>query len=310
MQVMQSKKGVQLVQSSQVVEGTQVIQPTRAVPASVEEARRLRWAFPPGAFGPLRYVITNQKGGQGKTTTTSELAAEFAASGRRVRMVDCDPQYAALTTWLPPQWGSAGPADRFDLSHVLAGTDPVPIDRATWPTGIPNLYIVPSFKTAGGFDRMSPPGADFAIREALEESAEPFDVTLIDCPPNLGQLTVSAITAADDVIIPVLPGALDMMGVSDLSQTLALVKKRLNPSLNVAAILLRRVRQTNFGEAVEKQLLADYPEAIFQVIRHSVRAEEAPLEHTTILDYAPESTTTADYRELAYRLDERKAGAQ
>ena len=299
------------MQPSQAVEVSQVIQPTRVIPpASVEEARKLRRAFPPGAFGPVRYVITNQKGGQGKTTTTVELAAEFAASGRRVRMIDCDPQYAALTTWLPPQWESADQGVRFDLSHVLAGTDPVPIDRATWPTGVPNLYIVPSFKTAGGFDRMSPPGADFAIREALEESAEPFDVTLIDCPPNLGQLTVSAITGADEVIIPVLPGALDLMGVVDLNQTLALVKKRLNPALSVAAVLLRRVRKTGFGDAVEKQLLVDYPEAIFQIVRHSVRAEEAPSEHKTILDYAPEATTTADYRNLAYKLDERTAGAQ
>jgi chromosome partitioning protein len=299
------------MQPSQAVELSQVIQPTRVIPpASVEEARRLRRAFPPGAFGPLRYVITNQKGGQGKTTTTVELAAEFAASGRRVRMIDCDPQYAALTAWLPPQWESADQAARFDLSHVLAGTDPVPIDRATWPTSVPNLYIVPSFKTAVTFDRMSPPGADFAIREALEESDEPFDVTLIDCPPNLGQLTVSAITAADDVIIPVLPGALDLMGVSDLNQTLALVKKRLNPALTIAAVLLRRIRKTGYGTETERQLIMDYPQAIFQIVRHSVRAEEAPGEHKTILDYAPEATTAADYRELAYRLDERKAGAQ
>jgi chromosome partitioning protein len=296
------------MQASQAIELSQAIQPTQVIqPELVEEARRLRRAFPPGLFGPLRFVITNQKGGQGKTTTTVELGAEFAASGRRVRLIDCDPQFAALTSWLLPQWAAAEQAARFDLSHVLSGTDPVPIDQATWPTSVENLYIVPSFKTVGGFDRLSPPGADFALREALDESGEHFDVTLIDCPPNLGQLTVSAITAGDDVIIPVLPGALDLMGVSDLNQTLALVKKRLNSSLNVAAVLLRRVRRTSFGEAVERQLLADYPEAIFQVIRHSVRAEEAPNEHTTILEYAPEATTTADYRELAYRLDERKA---
>lgn len=297
------------MQSSQAVELSQVIQPTRMMPPrSVEEARKLRRAYPPGAFGPLRYVTTNQKGGQGKTTTTIGLAAEYAASGRRVRMIDCDPQYAALTAWLPPQWASAEQAARFDLSHVLSSTDPVPLDLATWPTGVENLYIVPSFKTVGVFDRMSPAGADFSLREALEESDEPFDVTLIDCPPNLGQLTVSAITAADEVIIPVLPGALDLMGVSDLNQTLALVKKRLNPALDVAAVLLRRIRRTAFGNAVEKQLLVDYPQAIIQIVRHAVRVEEAPNAHQTILDYAPQATTAADYQRLAYKLDERKAG--
>jgi chromosome partitioning protein len=250
---------------------------------------------------PLTFGITNQKGGQGKTTTTVGLAAEFAAAGRRVRIIDADPQLASLTHWFPPRQDGTDPAERYDLSHVLLGQ--APLDRATWPTGVQNLDIVPSFKTATQFDRMPPPGADFALREALDD-ATPYDVTLIDCPPNLGQLTVAAITAADEVIIPVLPGGLDLAGVSDLNQTLALVKRRLNPGIRVAAVTLRRVRKTSFGEAVERQLLADYPDAIFQVIRHAVRAEEAPTANQTLLDYAPESTTVADYHNLAIRLDE------
>jgi chromosome partitioning protein len=253
-------------------------------------------------------VVTNQKGGQGKTTTTVGLGAAFAAAGRRVRMIDCDPQLASLTHWFPPQWDGAGDAGRYDIFHVLC--EGVPVDRATWPTGVPNLDIVPSFKTATQFDRMPPPGADFVLREALDGAA-PYDVTLIDCPPNLGQLTVAAIASADEVIVPVLPGALDVAGVSDLNQTIALVRKRLNPAVSVAAVTLRRIRRTAFGDAVERQLVADYPDAIFQIIRHAVRAEEAPLAHQTLIDYAPDSAPTADYHLLAVRLDEaaaRKAG--
>jgi chromosome partitioning protein len=265
--------------------------------------------FPPGYLPPLRYVVSNQKGGQGKTTTTAGLAGVFAAAGRTVRMLDCDPQLASLTHWFPPQWDGVPESERFDIYHVLS--EGVPLDRATWPTGIPNLSIVPSFRTAIQFERMPPPGAEFVLREALDEATS-HDVTLADCPPNLGQITVAAIASGDDVIIPVLPGALDLAGVTDLNQTIRLVRKRLNPQINVAAVLLRRIRRTAFADAIAKQLLADYPDAIFQIIRHSVRAEEAPLAHQTLTDYAPESTTTADYYHLAARLDEaaaRKEGA-
>jgi chromosome partitioning protein len=216
-------------------------------------------------------------------------------------MIDCDPQAASLTFWFPPQWDHSAPESRYDLSHVLAGQ--VSIEQATWPTGISDMDIVPSYKTVGQFETLRPPGADLALRQALDE-AQPYDVTLIDCPPNLGLLTVTAVASADEAIIPVLPGGLDMAGVGDLNQTVALVQKRLNHNLKVSAVLLRRIRKTRFGDAVEDQLVADYPEAIFQVIRHTVAIEEAPTAKQTLIDYAPKATATADYHDLALRLDE------
>lgn len=275
------------------------------------QASQVMQAIQPGqasAAGPVltgrvlprrRYVITNQKGGQGKTTTVVGLGGEFAATGRRVRMHDCDPQSASVTFWFPPLWDDVEPARRFDLSHVLLGQ--ASLDEATWPTGIPGLSVVPSFLSLTQFETLRPPGADLVLRQALDE-AEPYDVELIDCPPNLGLLTVTALAAADEAIIPVLPGGLDLAGVSDLNQTLGIVKKRLNPDLVVAAVILRRIHRTSFGEAIERQLIADYPDAIFQVIRHSVRTQEAPTANKTLRDYAPKATTTADYRQLAARL--------
>jgi len=250
---------------------------------------------------PRRYVITNQKGGQGKTTTAVGLGAEFAAAGYRVRMVDCDPQYASLTFWFPPKWDDIPPDQRYDLSHVLMGQ--VSLDQATWPTVVPGLDIVPSYKSVTQFEALRPPGADLVLRQALDE-AEPCGITLIDCPPNLGLLTVTAIASADEVIIPVLPGALDVAGVSDLNQTLALVRKRLNPDLRVAAIILRRIHRTGLAVAIEQQLLADYPDAIHQIIRHAVKIAEAPNFHATLRDYAPAATATADYQAFAERLDQ------
>lgn len=256
---------------------------------------------------PRRYVISNQKGGQGKTTTTVGLGAEFAGAGYSVRVIDCDPQYASLTLWMAPQWDDVALDQRRDLSHVLLSE--ATLDEATWPTTVPGLFIVPSYRTVTQFESQRPPGADLILRQALDD-AQPYDVTLIDCPPNLGLLTVTALAAADDVIIPVLPGGLDIAGVTDLNQTLTLVKKRLNPAINVIAVAHRRISRSKLAEAIERQLLADYPDAIHQVIRQSVRVAEAPTVQQTLRDYAPDSTATADYQSLASRLDERAAALE
>jgi chromosome partitioning protein len=253
-----------------------------------------------GILGPRRYVISNQKGGQGKTTTTAALGAEFAAAGYSVRMIDSDPQVASLTFWFQPQW-DVPPERRYDLSHVLLGQ--ATMEQATWPTVVPGLYIVPSFTTLNQFEGLRPPGAEMILRGALDETDPPADVTLVDCPPNLGLLTVTAINSADEVLIPVMPGALDVAGVSDLYHTLEVVRKRLNPSLHVTAVILRR-QHTALAAAIEQQLAADYPDAIHQLIRHTVRVGEVPNFHVSLRDYAPDATATADYRQLAERLDE------
>jgi chromosome partitioning protein len=252
-------------------------------------------------WAPRRYVITNQKGGQGKTTTAVNLGAEFAASGARVRLLDCDPQLGSATYWLPPVWGHAEQGARWDLSHVLMNQ--ATLDQATWPTTVPNLFIVPSYHSVGQFEVMRPPGADLVLRQAIGE-AKPYDVTLIDCPPNLGLLTITAITAADDVIIPCKPGGLDLAGVSDLNQTLQLVKARLNPNMHVTAVVVCDRMPSRFATAVEQQLTEDYPDAVHHVIRHTVRAGEAPTANQALRDYAPRATATEDYQVLAKRLYE------
>jgi len=251
------------------------------------------------SWGRRRFVIINQKGGQGKTTTTVNLGAQLAKSGAKVRSIDADPQIGSATYWLPPQWDHVAPGERFDLSHVLLGQ--ATLDQATWPTTVPGLFMVPSYHSAGQFELVRPPGADMVLRQAIDE-AEPYDVTLIDCPPNLGLLTVTAITAADDVIIPVRPGGLDLAGVSDLNQTLKLVKARLNPQLRVAVVLVCGKLSSNFADAVEDQLKADYPQALHQAIRHTVRVGEAPTVKQPLIEYAPDATATEDYKSLAELL--------
>jgi chromosome partitioning protein len=250
-------------------------------------------------------VITNQKGGQGKTTTTVELGAVLASRGAMVRIVDADPQIGSATFWLPPQYDGAG--ERPDLSHVLLGQ--AGLDEATWPTTVPGLYIVPSYHTAGQFEAVRPPGADLILRQAIDDGQD-FDITLIDCPPNLGLLTVTAITAADDVIIPCQPGGLDLAGVSDLNQTLALVRRRLNPALHVTAVVVCGKMRSNLASAVEQQLAADYPDAIHRTIRRAVTASEAPAAHQPLQQYAPRATAAADYRALADALYQERGSGQ
>jgi|HubBroStandDraft_1064217.scaffolds.fasta_scaffold14882_6 chromosome partitioning protein len=97
---------------------------------------------------PWRYVITNQKGGQGNTTTAAGVGAEAAADG--YRLAGCDPRYASLTYRFPPQWADAPADQHYDLSHALFGH--VCLDQATWPTVVPGLFIVPSFKTVTQFE--------------------------------------------------------------------------------------------------------------------------------------------------------------
>lgn len=264
---------------------------------------RARWgkhaAAQPWPWPPRRYVITNQKGGQGKTTTAINLAAELAAAGARVRVIDCDPQVGSATYWLPPQWDHLEPHERRDLAHVLLGQ--AALDEATWPTAVAGVDIVPSFHTAAQFEALRPPGADLVLRQAIDAAAA-YDVTLIDCPPNLGLLTVTAITSADDVIIPVQPGGLDLAGVSDLNQTLVLVRQRLNPALRVRVVVICARLRSNLAVAVEQQLAADYPDAIHHAVRHTVAVREAPTLHQTLREHAPRATATIDYRELAARL--------
>jgi len=298
----------------QATQAVEVTQSTQAIGSGGEEQARTGPGSSPAApaaltgrgLPPRRYAVSNQKGGQGKTTTTVGLGAEWAAAGERVRVIDCDPQLASLTYWLPPQWDDTDPSRRFDMHHVLLGE--ASLDDATWPTVVPGLYVVPAYKTITKFESERPPGADIVLRQAIDE-ATPYSVTLIDCPPNLGLLTVT-----DDIIIPVLPGALDLAGVSDLNQTLRLVQRRLNPGLSVTAIALRRTfPRTGLASAIEEQLRADYPDSIHQTIRQAVRAQEAPNFHQSLRDYAPTATVTADYCQFATRLDDaaaRKAAQQ
>lgn len=243
-------------------------------------------------------AVVNQKGGAGKTTTAVTLGATLAAWGLRVRLLDADPQLGSATFWLPPQWSDRKPQD---LRAVFF--DEATLDEATAPTTVERLDLVPSDHTLGQVEYAKDQIVDVnsTLQAALEE-AKPYAFTLLDCRPSLGALTVSALAAATEVLVPLGASGMDVPGLIELNRTLRVVRKRLNPDLRVSTVVVCHDSETLLSGEVRKQLATDYPDAVRGRIRRSVRVEEAPFAHQTLLDFAPRATPTIDYAQLAARM--------
>jgi chromosome partitioning protein len=249
------------------------------------------------AEGPFRkvYAVVNQKGGVGKTTTVVTLAAVLARWGLRVRIIDADPQAGSATFWLPPVGGPLP-----DLRDVYF--DEATLDQATYPTTVPGVYIVPSTKTLGQVEFAGLADANLAMASAIDQS-EPFDVTLLDCRPSLGVLTVSQLVAGKDgLIVPLSASGMDVPGLVELSETIGTVKRRLNKGLRVAVVVVCDDADTRVSKDTKKQLLVDYPHALHWRIRHSVRVQEAPFEHQPLTVFCPDSPPTHEYIKLGAEL--------
>lgn len=243
------------------------------------------------------YAVVNQKGGAGKTTTTITLAAVWASWGLRVRIIDGDPQLGSATYWLPPEWGDRTPQD---LRAVFF--DESSLDEATAATSVPGVWIVPSDKTLGQVEYAQLADPNLQIREALRESKEHFHVTLYDCRPSLGVLTVAGLAAAQKLIIPLGASGMDVPGLMELNDTLDIVRRRLNPGVPVSAVVVCHDSDTILSRDVRARLDEDYPASIRWRIRRSVRVEEAPFEHEPLTTFAPELPATKDYAGLAGAL--------
>ncbi|WP_151775790.1 ParA family protein [Streptomyces abyssomicinicus] len=263
-------------------------------------------AFRPAA-PPRVYALVNQKGGAGKTTSTVELGAALAAAGYRVRLIDGDHQEAALSAWLLPQYPEDSP--RHSLRSVFF--DECTLLEATYPTLFEGLDVVPSGRDLQRVEYERPIGAEGALAAALADEADaggsPYDVTLIDAAPSLGLVTVAGLTAADQVLVPVKVGGLDLKGMSSLHRTIRSVQRKTNPKLSVGAVLLTSWDKSSFARELAARVAEDYPEAAVIPIRRSIRAAEAPVAEEPIRVYAPDSTAAADYDQAASLLMTREA---
>ena len=245
-------------------------------------------------------AIVNQKGGSCKTTTAVNLAATLAEQGRSVLLLNLDPQYSATTWYAVPQPGRG----IFDL---FANPQEVQLADLVRTTSVDNVRLIPSSAWLVGAEKAlsTEPGAETILREKIR-SLEPdrFHYLLIDCPPNLTILTVNALTAVKEILVPVECHVMGLQGLAQLLQTVELVRKRLNPDLNISGILPCRVdARTRHGPEVVDKLRMRFPDRTFRtVIRENVRLAECPSMGEPITTYAPSCAGTEDYRALAQEV--------
>jgi chromosome partitioning protein len=246
---------------------------------------------------PRRIAVVNRKGGSGKTTTAVQLAAALAAWGLRVRLVDGDPQLASATYWLPPR----RPAGYPTLLDVFLGDRTV--REVTAPTSVPGVSIVPSLDTLARVESERPPGSDTLLADELDGDSDDVDVEILDAAPSMGLVTVAMLTAATDIAIVIKASTLDYVGAAELAKPLGLIRKRLNPDLSTTAVLMVDVDgNTVLSRSLADRLATEYPGAIVHQVPHSVRAGEAPGQHQTLIDYAPDNPVTLSYWRLAAAL--------
>ena len=242
-------------------------------------------------------AVVNQKGGSGKTTTAVNLAATLAEKGRNVLLIDLDPQYSAT------QWYDVNDVGKgvFDL---FAEPETTNIETLVFETQTAGVSLVPSSPWLVGAEKAlsGEPGAEQCLKEKLKAlPVGRYDYILIDCPPTLGVLTVNALNAVTEVLVPVECHVMGLHGLAQLWKTVELVKKRLNPELNVTGILACRVdRRTKHGKEVVEKVRAKFPEITFTTeIRENVRLAECPSQGGPITAYDPKSAGAEDYRKLA-----------
>lgn len=252
-------------------------------------------------------AVMNQKGGVGKTTTSVNLAAGLANRGRRVCVIDLDPQgHASLHLGVEPVGETLTVYDVFSGSRTLADA------RRMVDT---NIWIVPSNidLAATELELVDAPGRESILRQALDKmlADEPYDYVIMDCPPSLGVLTVNALTAAQEVFIPLQPHFFALQGLSKLLETTALVTRRLNRNLKVTAIVLCLYDTgTRLAADVTDDLAAflenSDPEApwaeariLKSRIRRNIKLAEAPSFGQSIFAYASSCPGAQDYRALA-----------
>ena len=243
--------------------------------------------------------IANQKGGVGKTTTAVNLSASLAVAEKSCLLVDCDPQ------------GNATTGLGIDKSGLKSGLyefilDSAPDEEVTTETNLPGLYLIGATPNLIGaeVEMVSVDEREYRLRKRLMPLRERYDYIFLDCPPSLGFLTLNALTAADSILVPLQCEFYALEGLSQLLNTINAVKKRLNPTLKLAGILLTMYdSRNNLSLQVEEEVRGHFKESVFKaIIPRNVRLSEAPSHGKPILLYDIKSRGALSYLALAKEL--------